>query len=149
MSICIGGLQDLHNMVTLKSGHEVSIRTLLKSIPASQDMHRPQQFQFVEPNSSGVVTIATYQASDKAFIEKRKESIKAELCHLICTGEKTKLFINEEDGMWFGSVLKNKNGRVLTTNQPNKAAIEYNNHVNSILHSPPKKRDICHSRHTS
>lgn len=140
-AICIGGLHDLRNMIKLKSGHEVTIRTLLKSIPASQGMHRPQLFQFVEPNSSGIVTIATYQATDKIFIDKRKESIEAELRHLICPGEEIKLFINEDEGMWFGSVLKNKNGRILTSNQPNKAAIEYNNHVNSILHTPPKKRD--------
>jgi len=35
----------------------LSIRLLLKSIPASAGMSRPQLFQQAEPNPAGVVTI--------------------------------------------------------------------------------------------
>jgi hypothetical protein len=112
-------------MIKLKSGHEVTIRALLKSLPASHGMHRPQLFQFIEPNSSGAVIIATYQESDKAFIDKQKETIESKIHHLIVTREENKLFINDIDGMWFGSILKkNRQGRIFTSAQPNKAAIE-------------------------
>lgn len=93
-------------MIKLKSGHEVTIRALLKSLPASHGMHRPQLFQFIEPNSSGEVTIATYQELDKAFIDKQKETIESKIHHLILTREENKLFINDIDGRWFGSILK-------------------------------------------
>jgi len=33
---CIGGFQNLNNLVTLKNGNSISIRMLLKSIPASE-----------------------------------------------------------------------------------------------------------------
>jgi len=46
----IGGLNDLNTLIKLKNGTQVSVRTLLQSIPASEGMSRPQLFQQVEPN---------------------------------------------------------------------------------------------------
>jgi hypothetical protein len=60
----IRGLNDLNTIIRLTNGKQVSIRTLLQSIPASEGISRPQLFQQVEPNFGAVVTIATYQAKD-------------------------------------------------------------------------------------
>lgn len=49
-------------LIRLKNDQVISIRMLLKSIPATQNMCHSQLFQFIEPNSSGMVTLATYQA---------------------------------------------------------------------------------------
>lgn len=47
------------SFIELKSGHKVFISILLKTLLATQGMHRPQLLQFLEPNSSVVVTIPT------------------------------------------------------------------------------------------
>jgi hypothetical protein len=60
----IGGFQDLKNIIKLQNGNSVSLRTLIKSIPASASMTRPQLFQHVEPNISGIVTMVTFQKQD-------------------------------------------------------------------------------------
>jgi hypothetical protein len=69
-AISIGGLSDLNTSIKIKGGHSISLRLLLKSLPASQGMSRSQLFQFIEPNISGVTTIVTFQSTDKAFIEQ-------------------------------------------------------------------------------
>jgi hypothetical protein len=63
-AIRIGGLNNIHAFVKQKEGVEISLRLLLKSIPTSQGMSHPQLFQFIKPNISGVVTLATFQAGD-------------------------------------------------------------------------------------
>jgi hypothetical protein len=77
--LCIGGLNDLNSIIKLKNDQQITIRMLLKSIPATQGMTRSQLFQFVEPNASGIITMATYQAQDKSHIEARKHTLEAEL----------------------------------------------------------------------
>jgi hypothetical protein len=59
-AIIINGLQNLNDVITLKNGDKISICLLLKNLPASQGMARPNLFQFVEPNNSGVTTLATF-----------------------------------------------------------------------------------------
>ncbi len=61
---CIGGFQNLNNIIHLKNGKTISIQHLLKSIPASEGMSCPQLFQQAEPNPVAVVTIVTFQAQD-------------------------------------------------------------------------------------
>jgi hypothetical protein len=114
---------------------------LLKSIPATQGMTRPQLFQFVEPNAHGAITLATYQAADKALVEARKTTLEKELRQVLDDGEDTKLFKDPNEGMWFGSVLKQKNGRISAQNQ-NKLNIDHINRLNELMQSPPhpKKR---------
>ncbi len=115
---------------------------LLKSIPATQGMSRSQLFQFVEPNSSGVITLATYQIQDQHIVEARKPTLETELRQVLAPGEAANLFKNEDDGLWFGSVMKNKGGRIITTQQPSKQSIDHKNHINSMMNSPPKTRPL-------
>jgi hypothetical protein len=53
----IGGLNDMKTIIKIKGNHTVSLRTLLKSLPASTGMSHPQLFKHAEPNSSGLVTM--------------------------------------------------------------------------------------------
>jgi hypothetical protein len=139
-AMCIGGLSDLNNTIEIKGGHQVSLRMLMKSMPATQGMSHSQLFQFVEPNISGVTTIVTFQSCDKPFIDARKAYLEAELRKIILPGEEHKVFLNDEDGIWFSGVRKQKNGKIFTAQQPSKSTMAQYNHVTSILHSPPKKR---------
>jgi hypothetical protein len=64
-----------------------------------------------------MVTLVTYQECDKALVEERKLTLEQELRQVLSAGEENKLFRNDEDRIWFGSVLKNKNGRIITAQQ--------------------------------
>jgi hypothetical protein len=141
-ALCIGGLNDLNTPIRLQNDQMTTVRMLLKSIPATQGMSRSQLFQFVEPNASGMVTMATYQHTNKEFIESRKITLEAEIRQVLAPGESAKIFKEESEGIWFGSVLKNKNGRIITTQQPNKHILNHKNHINSLMNSPPKKGQI-------
>jgi hypothetical protein len=143
-AISIGGLADLNTPIKIKGGHEIPLRLLLKSLPATQGMSRSQLFQFVEPNISGVITLATFQSVDKEYIEKRKLTLEAEIRKIIEPGEETKVFKNNEDGLWFGGVRKNKNGKVIAALQPSQSNIVHLNHINSILRSPKKRPNTTH-----
>jgi hypothetical protein len=74
-AMCISGLNNLNTPIKIKGGHEITLCILLKSLPASQGMSRPQLFQFIEPNISGITTIVTFQSADKAFIEKKNSPL--------------------------------------------------------------------------
>jgi len=98
-TVCIGGLQDLDSKITLATGKSITIRELLKSYPASPGMSRPVLFQHVENNSSGQEVIVSYQKADPL--------VKLWQAALERDGEIEKVFLDDVDGMWFGSVFKN------------------------------------------
>jgi hypothetical protein len=54
-AISIRGLQDLNNTIKLSTGDTVTIRELLKLLPAAPQMSRPQLFQLIEMNNTGTV----------------------------------------------------------------------------------------------
>jgi hypothetical protein len=72
----IHGLKDLNSEVILKGGKSVTIRTLLKSLPATNGMSRNRLFQIVDPNAGQTCTIVTFQKADRLFIEQRKLTLK-------------------------------------------------------------------------
>jgi hypothetical protein len=109
-ALCIGGLQDINTKIRLKNDQIMTIRMLLKSIPATQGMSQSQLFQFIEPNTSGMVTLATYQSKDKLLVEARQQSLESKLRQVIAPDKAGKLFKNEIEGLWFGGAAKQKNG---------------------------------------
>jgi hypothetical protein len=136
----IGGFQNLNNLVTLKNGNSISIRMLLKSILASEGISRPQLFQQAEPNHGAMVTIVTFQASEKDIVIARQDTLEEELRNVIAPGQENKLFLNEFDGIWIGGVNKNKKGVHYTSlKNKTKDAADYSAHINNIMNSPPKK----------
>jgi hypothetical protein len=68
----IFGLADLNTEVTLKDGSVITLRTLLKSLPASPGMVRTRLFQVVDPNAAQDCVLVTFQRCDRPFIEDRK-----------------------------------------------------------------------------
>jgi hypothetical protein len=153
-AITINGLQNLNDMVTLKNGDTISIRLLLKSLSASQGMSRPQLFQFVEPNNSGVTTLATFQTSDHEFIDKCKDLLESELHAIIKTEDASKLFVSDTEGIWCGGILKNKGGKSSQQNHlANILKITYPRFLISFT-PPPKSvpsllrpRKLLHPQH--
>lgn len=136
----IHGLQDLNSTVTLKGGKSVTIRTLIKSLPATQGMSRNRLFQVVDPNAGQTCTIVTFQKSDKHFIEQRKFTLEKELRAILAPGESSKLFVDDVEGIWFGGNARKKNGKTIALTIPNKSDIDYITQTNSILNNPPPKR---------
>ena len=95
----IRGLNDLNTIIRLTNGKQVSICTLLQSIPASEGMSRPQLVQQVEPNFGAVVTIATYQAKDHEFVIARQSSLESEIRQVLANGEEDKFFVDPSEGI--------------------------------------------------
>jgi hypothetical protein len=134
------GLNDLNTMVKLNHDITVSIRTLIKSLPASQGMSRPQLFHHVEQNTSGGLTLATFQECDRKYIQDRKMTLENELRSLLEKGEDEKLFQSCAEGLWFDNVHKTKKGQILTSKLASKNDLEHIQYTRTILSSPPKKR---------
>jgi len=138
---CIGGFHNLNSSILLKNGQTVSLRTLLKSLPASNGMSRPQLFQQAEPNHGAMVTIVTFQAQDRDLVLAHQATLEDEIRQVIAEGESEKVFVDDNEGVWFGGVNKQKTGRMnIIPKHTNKASIEYVSHINHIMNSPPKKR---------
>jgi hypothetical protein len=87
---CIGGFQNLNNIVQLKNGKSISIHHLLKSIPATQGMSQPQLFQQAEPNPAVVITIVSFQAQDREMVMARQATLEEEIRNIIADGEENK-----------------------------------------------------------
>jgi hypothetical protein len=87
--LAVGGLQDLNTVVKLKSGQHISLRSLLKSIPATTEMSRPLLFQNFEPNSAKSVHMAVYQRTDYDYVMKRTKTLEGEIELVLATGEES------------------------------------------------------------
>jgi hypothetical protein len=109
--------------ILLSTGNKVSLKTLLKSIPASTGMSRPQLFQHLEPNISGVVTMVTFQKQDIPLVLARQNSLEVEIRQIIVDGKEDKLFIDTAEGIWFGGVSKTKTGHILATQQGDRTRL--------------------------
>jgi hypothetical protein len=131
-AICIHGLQDFNMTVTLKDGQHVTLRMLLRSIPATLGMSRPQLFQQVETNATKDVIIATYQKSDCKYVEERKMALETDLVAQLCPERSTQIFVDVSEGLWYTTVSKTKHGQIVTAPQTSKSNIEYIQYTNSI-----------------
>ena len=76
-------------------------------------MSQPQLFQHMEPNASSIVTIVTFQKQDRDLVYLYQASLELEIGQVIAEDKKKLVFINDDDGIWFGGVNKAKTGRIL------------------------------------
>jgi hypothetical protein len=131
----IGGLQNLKTLVLLKNGTSITLHHLLKSIPASQGMSRPQLFFQVEPNSGAHVTIVTFQSQDHDLVMDRQASLENEIRQVLASDQTQNVFKNDSEGIWFGAVTKTKEGNIkpLSSNLF-KPDIEYSSHREFARH---------------
>jgi hypothetical protein len=84
--MAVYGLACLSNEVTLIDGSTITVRTLLKSLPASPGMTRNRLFQVVDINPSHDSVIVTYQRSDRSFVEDRKFTLEQEILSHLAPG---------------------------------------------------------------
>ena len=75
-------------------------------------MSCPQLFNRVEPNSSGVVTMVTFQKQDRNKVLLCQKSLETEIRQVIADEEDEKIFISPEEGIWFGGVNKTRTGKM-------------------------------------
>ncbi len=76
-------------------------------------------------------------------------SLESKSRQVIADGEEDKVFINNEDGIWFGGINETKTGRILAAQQADRSSSSYNKHTARFMNSLPKKRDIGSSQPTS
>jgi hypothetical protein len=103
-------------------------------------MSHPQLFQHVEPNIFGVVMMVTFQKQDLPLVIARQNTLEMEIRQIIADGEEDKIFVDNEEGIWFGGVSKTKTGHILAAQQADRSSLAYTNHISRILKSQPKKR---------
>jgi hypothetical protein len=138
--MAIAGLADLDTEIKLKDNSIITIRTLLKSLPASQGMSHSRLFQVVDPTPAHDCVLVLFQRSDKSFIEKRKFTLEAEILSRLASGQASVVFKDALEGIHFvGAYHKNK-GKVIRVNNPTKVHQDFLRHADSLLSSPPKKR---------
>jgi len=99
--ISIHGLQDPDLIITLKNQQKVTIRMLLRSIPATQGMSRPQLFQLAETNKDKEVIVVTYQKEDRAPVQARLMTLQNDIVAQLAPGETNRIFISETEGITF------------------------------------------------
>lgn len=73
-------------------------------------MSRPQLFQQAEPNHGATVTIVTFQAQDREQVLAHQASLEDEIHQVIAEGESEKIFLDDNEGIWFDGVNKQKSG---------------------------------------
>jgi hypothetical protein len=136
----IFGLADLNTTVTLADNKEVTIRTLLKSLPASEGMSRSRLFQVVDCISAQNCVLVTFQRSDKPLVEERQLDLEVELCDQLAPGQASKLFVNEVQRLRFGHAYHKNHGKVIRIHNPSQTHLDFVQHADRLLSSPPKKR---------
>ena len=94
----IGGFQDLKSTIKLHNGNLDSLCTLIKSIPASTGMTRPQLFQHIEPNISGIITMVTFQKQDSNLVYAHQKTLQSKIQQVIVDGEEDNIFVDNYDG---------------------------------------------------
>jgi cell wall assembly regulator SMI1 len=138
--IAIHGLADLDNDVTLKDGSTITVRTLLKSLPASPGMSRSRLFQVVDPNGPKDCVLVTFQRTDKSFIEDRIFTLEKELLSHLAPGQSSQVLEDEFESLQYIPAYYKNKGKVIRVHHPTKSHQEFFKHADSIMSSPPKKR---------
>jgi hypothetical protein len=138
--VAITGLAALETDVTLKDNSVITIRTLLKSLPASPGMSRTRLFQVVDPHPTKDCVLVTFQRNDRPLVEDRQFTLGKEILSHLASGQAATIFRNEFEGIQFvGAYHKNK-GKVIRIHNPSKVHQDFVRHTDSLLSSPPKKR---------
>jgi hypothetical protein len=101
-------------------------------------MSRPQLFQHVEPNISGIIIMVTFQKQDSTHVIACQKTLEGEIRQVIAKGEDENVFVCNEEGIRFGGVNKTKTGRILAEQQKEKASLDHTKRIEHLMHSPPK-----------
>jgi len=141
--ITIFGLQDIDMVTTLKNQQHITIRMLLRCLPATQGMSRPQLFQSAETNASRDAIIVTYQKPDRELVQARLLTLQHDITAQLASEEAEKIFISELEGLTFRPITKTRGGQIIHTLPTSQTTINHIQHTKTILSSPPKKRQYA------
>jgi hypothetical protein len=145
--MAIFGLVDLCSEVKLKDGSIITVRTLLKCLPASPGMSRNRLFQVVDKNPSYNCIIVTFQKCDRALVEDRKFGFEQERLSHLAPEQAAQIFIDEIAGVQFVPTYHKFKGKIIRVHHPTKTHQDFVRHADNIMCSPPKKR--AHSTGTT
>lgn len=134
------GLADIMNEVQLKDGSVITVRTLLKSLPATPGMARNRLFQVVDLNATREYVIVTFQRCDRTYIEERKFELEKEILSHLAPNQASKVFADEFEGIQFINAYHKQRGKVIRIHQPGRIHQDFIRHADTVLSSPPKKR---------
>jgi len=143
--VSIYGMQDLDMLTVLKNQQHITIRFLLRSLPATQGMSRPQLFQLAETNETREAIVVTYQREDREHVQSRLITLQNDILAQLAPGEASRIFISETEGISFRPLSKTKGGHIIYSQQTSQHTLSHIQHTKSILSSPPKKRPYTSS----
>ena len=66
--------------------------------------------------------------------------MEAEIRSCLATGESTKGFQDDVEGLWFGGTIKRRNGKPVSIQAHSKEDAAFLQHANNLLNSPPKNK---------
>jgi hypothetical protein len=76
----------------------------------------------MKPNITGIVTMVTFQKQYSALVYACQKTLEWQV---IADDEEYNVFVNEEDGIWFGGVNKTRTRRILATQHTDRSSLEY------------------------
>jgi len=107
----IFGLSDLNTLISLKDGKQVTIQTLLKSLPASEGMSRSRLFQVVDYVPLQNCVLVTFQWSDRPLVVECQFELEVKIMDQQAPGGTSKVFADEYEGIRFGCAHHKHKGR--------------------------------------
>jgi hypothetical protein len=132
-------------LTVLKNQQHITIRFLLRSLPATQGMSRPQLFQLAETNETREAIVVTYQREDREHVQSRLITLQNDILAQLAPGEASRIFISETEGISFHPLSKTKGGHIIQSQHTSQHTMNHIQHTKSILSSPPKKRPYTSS----
>jgi hypothetical protein len=131
--ISIHGLQDPDMTVTLKNQQKVTIRVLLRSLPATQGMSRPQLFQLAETNADREAIVVTYQKEGRELVHARLFTLQNDIVAQLASGEANRIFITKTEGITFRPLTKTKGGQIIQNKPTSQNTIEHVQHTKCCI----------------
>ena len=119
----------------IKGRKLTTIRTLLKSLPASNGMSRPRLFQVVDIVPTQNCVLVTFQKADKQLVEDRQFDLEAQLSDQLASGQASKLFIDITQGLRYGHAYHKQRGKVIKIHNPSQTHLDFVQHADRLLAS--------------
>lgn len=137
--MAIFGLKDV-NTGNIKNRDKNNTSNVTQSIPGLQGMLKPRLFQTVDPNSSHMCTLITFQQCDRPYIEQQKHTLLTKIEAIIGKDQIPIIVHDIEKGIYFSGAHHKKKGKIIRVHDHSPEHQTFLQHANGLLASPPKKR---------
>ena len=138
----IHGLEDLNTILLLSNNVKVSLRTLLKGIPAPTGMSTARLFQVVDPNATQICTLVTFPKRDRPLVAQSLDTLKDTILSHLAPHQQHLVFKNPATGIRFVDAYHKNRGKFIKIHDPLPEHVAFLNRSNSTMSSPLKKRSV-------